>query len=91
MADADGSGNLDKLDVHICDSCRSDVIDFANGKEKSAREQAIDLLRSSSRSEVYKPPPFLHRAAINVKGQAIDLLKKKHPFYGNQHKKVVRK
>ena len=91
MADADGSGNLEKLDVHICDSCRSDVIDFANGKE----------------SEVYKPKdtvPFLHGTvasaaplgSVRVKYPTMkqlikDSKKKQHEFYGNQHKKVVRK
>jgi hypothetical protein len=94
MADADGSGNLEKLDVHICNECRSDVVDFANGKTvdgeiKNQQLRAIEKINLGI--------PLLAERTLTAEKkyptmkQLIKDSKKKHPFYGNQHKKVVRK
>ena len=83
MADADGSGNLEKLDVHLCLDCRDEIIDFANGKEVviAGYPTMKQHIKKTDRN------PSLDRIDKVIR----EISKKKHPFYGNQHKKVVRK
>lgn len=48
MADADGHGSLDKLDIHICSECRPDLLDFANGKIRNAQPNMIPIRRDKT-------------------------------------------
>jgi len=81
--------NVEKPEnIHLCYDCGKDVVDFANGRESvpgySVAATAKELLNESGvtwKAEQKYPPMK----------QLLKDSKKKHPFYGNQHKKVVRK
>ena len=63
-------------DIQVCYECGKDVEEFANGKE---HEKAVNTVAE-----------FVREKYPTMK-QLLKDSKKKHPFYGNHHKKVVRK
>ena len=85
--------NVEKPEnIHLCYECGNEIIDFANGKEESHIKTfpAFKQMQKESEEWEAKHPPILKVKYPTMK-QLIKDSKKKHPFYGNQHKKVVRK
>ena len=82
--------NVDKPEnMHLCYDCGNYVIDVANGKESSVAD-AGDIFKAEAEQKKKAIDSDISKKYPTMK-QLLKDSKKKHPFYGNQHKKVVRK